>query len=113
MSTQVVAIVSQTCTNCSRFIDAQARTPSGREQVRIVDVATIPESQRGGLTAVPTLILPTGRRLVGTEAFKWLDQFATDIEPDAFGGFGALPFSDLSASIGFADFDRKFSDIHQ
>ena len=84
MSTQVVAIVSQTCTNCSRFIDALARTPSGREQVRIVDVATIPESQRGGL-----------------------------IEPDAFGGFGALPFSDLSASIGFADFDRKFSDIHQ
>lgn len=105
------AVISAECTNCVRFVDALKRTKTAVEQVRLVDVATLDESQRVGLTAVPTLILRDGRRLVGTDAFQWLDQFAAEVEPDAFGGFGALPFSDITADIGFATFNDPYTSI--
>ena len=105
------AVISTGCTNCVRFVDALKRTKTAAERVRLVDVATLDESQRTGLTAVPTLILGDGRRLVGTDAFQWLDQFAAEVEPDAFGGFGALPFSDITADIGFATFSDPYTAI--
>lgn len=105
----VVAVVSAECTNCARFVDALRRTKSAGP-VNLVDVATLDQHQRAGLTAVPTLIVD-GRRLVGTEAFKWLDQFAEDADLDAFDGFGALPYSDISADIGFATFSKPYSSI--
>jgi hypothetical protein len=105
------AVISSECTNCARFVDALKRTKTGAQQVRLIDVATLNDSQRAGLTAVPTLVLRDGRRLVGTDAFQWLDQFADEVEPDAFGGFGALPFSDITADIGFATFNDPYTSI--
>ncbi len=107
----IVAIVSSECTNCKRFVDALRMSKTGSSMVGVVDVATLGEKQRNGLKAVPTLVLQNGKHLVGTEAFKWLDQFSEEIEPDAFGGFGALPFSDVQADIGFAMFSDPYASI--
>ena len=107
----IVAIVSPECTNCKRFLDALNMSKTGSSMVNVVNVASLNDSQRSGLKAVPTLVLQNGKHLVGTEAFKWLDQFSQEIEPDAFGGFGALPYSDVDADIGFATFSNPYAAI--
>lgn len=107
----IVAIVSPECTNCARFVDALRMSKTGSGMVTVVNVSSLSESQRAGLRAVPTLVLQNGKHLVGTDAFKWLDQFSEEIEPQAFGGFGALPFSDVQADIGFAMFSDPYSTI--
>lgn len=107
----IVAVVSPECTNCARFVDALKMSKTGSEMVTVVNVASLTDAQRAGLRAVPTLVLQNGKHLVGTDAFKWLDQFSEEIEPQAFGGFGALPFSDVNANIGFATFNDPYSSI--
>lgn len=107
----IVAIISPECTNCARFVDALKMSKTGSSMVTVMNLASLTDAQRSGLRAVPTLVLQNGKHLVGTDAFKWLDQFSEEIEPQAFGGFGALPFSDVQADIGFAMFSDPYSTI--
>ncbi len=87
------------CINCQRFIDALGRAKGA--DVKLVNVMSLSPAQRVGITAVPTLVLAGGKKLTGTEAFAWLDQFRGD--PDPFFGFGGLTFSDLGNEVGYAE----------
>ena len=86
------------CPNCTRFIDALGRAKGA--DVRLVNISDLSKQQRAGITAVPTLLLPGGQKLTGTQAFEYLDKFRGD--PDPFFGFSDLTFSDVGG-IGYAE----------
>ena len=101
-------IFSAQCPNCTRFIEALARTPIARD-VAMMDVATLSRDQLSGLVAVPSLVTD-GQTLCGTKAFEWLKQFEAEVEVDGFSvGSGSLAFSDVSNAQGYATYADDFS----
>jgi len=108
-SPQHTLLYSPQCPNCSRFIDALSRTPAARE-VALVDVSTLGASQLARVSAVPALVLATGGTLYGTKAFEWLKQYEGDMDLDGFDGEnGALAFSDVSSTQGYASYSTVYS----
>ena len=101
-------IVSRNCVNCNRLLDTLSTIENSG--IKAVDYSVLTPMQRVGITAVPTLILNNGRRLVGTECFSWIDSINTS-EPDGFDisdMHDGLVFSDVSASIGYAVRDTTY-----
>ena len=96
MAPQGTLVYHPDCLNCKRFIDGLRRVRGA--SVTLMHVDSLKPAQRASLRVVPTLVLTDGRVLDGTDAFAWLGQF--EANPDSFGGFGALPFSDLDDAIG-------------
>lgn len=98
---------SPRCPNCTRFLDGLRRSSEARDSVQVVDIDVAPTR---GVQYVPTVVLPTGQVLVGTKAFEWLRQHASDgeLEPYPLAGSRGLAFSDLS-SAGHAQFAEAFS----
>ena len=102
-------LISAQCPNCVRFVDALSRT-SARTDVALVDVATLPPDQLARVSAVPALVLVNGSIMYGTKAFEWLKQYEGDVELDGFGGEnGALAFSDVSSTQGYASYSQHCS----
>lgn len=106
-------LYSTQCPNCTRFIDALART-SAAGSVRLVDVATLSPAQVARVSAVPALITPTGGTMYGTQAFEWLKQYEADIPLESFAlganGLGTgLAFSDVEATQSYAMHSETFS----
>ncbi|AGE53819.1 hypothetical protein PBCVIL3A_222L [Paramecium bursaria Chlorella virus IL3A] len=103
MSTAIV-IISSECTNCKRFLDALSAVKN--HGVQPVDYSVLTPMQRVGINAVPTLILNGGKRLVGTDCFKWLHEKYGNVEPDGFEGFDSctdgLTFSSVNDPMGYS-----------
>lgn len=109
MQARHALLYSTQCPNCSRFIDALGRTPAA-SQVTLVDVATLNPTQLARVNAVPALVMPNGSTLYGTKAFEWLKQYEADVELDGFAGEnGALAFSDVTSSQGYAHYAQGYS----
>ena len=108
---QHLLIVSRECSNCKRLLDAVSKVKNSG--ISAVEYSILTPMQRVGLTAVPTLILDNGQRLVGTECFTWLnDKFPVD--PDGFEGFDnddGLVFSNIESSMGYAQTGTRWADI--
>lgn len=102
-------LYSTQCPNCSRFIDALSRTSAAAE-TSLVDIATLNPTQLARVSAVPALVLSSGSTLYGTKAFEWLKQYEADVELDGFDGEnGALAFSDVSSTQGYANYAQSYS----
>lgn len=107
MATHTLIYAPQ-CPNCVRLIGALDRT-SMRNQVARVDVNTLSEAQMRSITAVPTIITPSGARLVGTRAFEWLKEFEGDMELDSYSCARGLAYSDVSSDQALATFAQPYS----
>lgn len=104
-------IYSPQCPNCQRFIESLDRVPSGAD-VRRVDVNALDPAAYSRVTAVPTLVLPTGRALVGSDAFGWLKQFDSQVELGGWsGGGGRLAFSAIDGTSPLVDFAPRYGDF--
>lgn len=110
---QHLLIVSRECSNCQRFLDALSMVKNSG--IQAVDYSILTPIQRVGITAVPTLILDNGKRLVGTDCFTWLNERFANVEPDGFDGFdnddNGLMFSNVESSIGYAQIDRTWAEL--
>ena len=110
---QGIVIVSSECTNCKRFLDALKAVKD--HGIQPVDYSILTPIQRVGITAVPTLILQGGKRLVGTDCFKWLNDKYSNVEPDGFDGFDScsdgLTFSSVNDSIGYSQYDSGYASL--
>ena len=102
MTSQGVLVVSSECVNCRRFLDSLSKVKN--HGISAVEYSALTPTQKIGIEAVPTLILNNGKRLVGTDVFKWLSEtHASKMEVQGFVGFDAsneLAFSDVGDSVG-------------
>lgn len=103
---QATVYYTPRCNNCLRFIGNLQRSPSARQAVAVVDVDETPVR---GIDYVPAVVLTTGQMYVGTKAFEWLRQHATDtaLEP-ANAGAGSLAFSEVYG-LGHVRYYESFS----
>ena len=107
-----LAIVSTECTNCKRFVGALEKIQN--HGLIVADYSSLTPTQQTSISAVPTVILNSGKRLVGTSAFKWLTEtFYANMEPDAFHGFDNcdLSFSDINDSVGYCTFQTNYAEL--
>lgn len=98
---------SPRCPNCARFLDGLQRSSAARQAAVLVNVDLTPTR---GVEFVPAVVTVSGQALVGTKAFEWLREFASDaaLEPYPLAGQRGLAFSDL-ASAGQARFADAYS----
>ncbi|ABT14672.1 hypothetical protein NY2A_B273L [Paramecium bursaria Chlorella virus NY2A] len=112
MSTGIV-IISSECTNCKRFLDALRSIKN--HGIQPVDYSVLTPMQRVGINAVPTLILEGGKRLVGTDCFKWLHDKSANVEPDGFDGFDScadgLTFSSVNDDVGYSSHGYQYAPL--
>ena len=103
-----VAFISDRCPNCQRFVDATRASPSATKNVQLVNVDSLPPSQRASLQVVPTVQTHAGQVLAGTKAFEFLKQFEADTEFEAFDGLGCggLEFSSCLEGEGASKFQK-------
>jgi hypothetical protein len=83
--------------------------------ISVVEYSILTPVQKNGIGAVPTLILNNGKRLVGTDVFKWLSEtHASSMEIQGFAGFdntNELAFSDFGDSVGYCKFSTGYAEL--
>jgi hypothetical protein len=112
MESTGLAIVSSECTNCRRFVEALGKVEN--HGLIVADYSSLMPEQKKSISAVPTVILNSGKKLVGTSAFTWLTEtFYANMEPDAFQGFDncELSYSDINDSVGYCTFQTNYAEL--
>ena len=74
----VVLYYSTACTGCARVLDILRRL-QGQVAAQAHDVNMLHPQQRQRLSAVPTMVLPDGRVVVGAACLEWLSQFSAPL----------------------------------
>ena len=104
--------VSGRCPNCARFLDAYAQRAGGEPRfgetmapkLRVMEVGTMDRNQLVvmGIRMVPTVVLQTGERYAGQDAFAWVSQFYAPLDAACSAGSCAssLGYSDLAPTAG-------------
>ena len=103
MESKGLVVVSSECTNCQRFVEILNRVKN--HGIVIVDYSTLTPTQRLQVQAVPTLILNSGKRLVGTDVFTWVSEtHYASLEPSAYDTEGDdLTFSSVNDPVGYCE----------
>lgn len=112
MESNGLVIVSSGCPNCKRFMDSMSRVKN--HGFAIADYSALTPVQKSNISAVPTVILNNGGRMVGTNAFTWLSEtFLDSMEPSGFGGFENenLSYSDIGDSVGYCKYQDGYADL--
>jgi hypothetical protein len=110
---QGVLVVSSQCTNCRRLLDSLSTIKN--HGISVVEYSALTPTQKVGIEAVPTLVLNNGKRLVGTDVFKWLaETHSSNMEIQGFSGFdnaNELVFSDFGDSVGYCKFSTGYAEL--
>lgn len=112
MESNGLVIVSSGCPNCKRFLDSMSRVKN--HGFIISDYSALTPVQKSNISAVPTVILNNGARMVGTTAFTWLSEtFSNSMEPSGFGGFENvdLSYSDIGDSVGYCKYQDGYAEL--
>jgi hypothetical protein len=112
MESQGLIIVSSECSNCGRFLEALNRVKN--HGFTVADYSALTPLQKSNIQAVPTVILNSGKRLVGTNAFTWLSEtYYASLEPAGYGGFDncELSFSSVNDSVGYCMTPTGYADL--
>ena len=112
-SSHGVLVVSSQCTNCRRFLDSLSTIKN--HGISVVEYSALTPTQKVGIEAVPTLVLTNGKRLIGTDVFKWLSEtYSSKMEVRGFAGFdniNELAFSDFGDSVGYCNFSTGYAEL--
>jgi len=110
---QGLLIISTECPNCKRVLETLSKIKN--HGLVIVDYSVLTPMQRVGIDAVPTLVLNSGKRLVGTDVFKYINEtLYSQMEIDGFAGFDNsddLAFSSVGDSVGYCDFTHSYAEL--
>lgn len=111
-NTQGLLIISTECPNCKRVLETLSKIKN--HGLVVVDYSALTPMQRVGIDAVPTLVLNSGKRLVGTDVFKWVNEtLYSKMEIDGFAGFDndELAFSSVGDSVGYCDSTTSYAEL--
>jgi len=103
MESKGLAVISTECTNCRRFIEILGKVKN--HGIIVADYSTLTPVQRLQVQAVPTVILNSGKKLVGTDVFTWINEtYASVLEPSAYNiDDEELSFSNVDDPVGYCD----------
>lgn len=111
MESQGLIVVSSECTNCHRVMEILGKIKD--HGIVIADYSILTPAQRLQVQAVPTLILNSGKRLVGTDVFTWVSEtHYASLEPSAYDMEGdGLAFSSVNDPIGYCESSSGYANL--
>jgi hypothetical protein len=79
----------------------------------VADYSTLTPVQRLQVQAVPTLILNSGKKLVGTDVFTWVSEtHYASLEPSAYDMDGDdLIFSSVNDPVGYCESSSGYANL--
>jgi hypothetical protein len=111
MESKGLVIVSSECINCKRFVEILNKVKD--HCLVVVDYSTLTPVQRLQVQAVPTLILNSGKKLVGTDVFTWVSEtHYASLEPSAYDMDGDdLIFSSVNDPVGYCESSSGYANL--
>lgn len=111
MESKGLAVVSSECTNCNRFMEILGKIKN--HGIVSVDYSSLTPTQRLQVQAVPTLILNSGKKLVGTDVFTWISETHYDsLDPSAYDMEGdELIFSSVNDPVGYCESSSGYATL--
>lgn len=106
-------IISKECTNCLKLVETLQRIKG--HNIIIVEYNSLTPMQRVGITAVPTLIENSGKRIVGTAVFEFVNEkFYQKMQIDGFDGFDTdeLGFSNVDDPVGLGHIATSYASLN-
>ena len=111
MESKGLVVVSSECVNCIRFMEILGKIKN--HGIVVADYSSLTPVQRLQVQAVPTLILNSGKRLVGTDVFTWVSEtHYASLEPSAYDMEGdELAFSSVNDPVGYCDSSSCYANL--
>jgi hypothetical protein len=112
MESKGLVVVSSECLNCKRFMEILGKVKD--HGIIVADYSSLTPAQRINIQAVPTLILNSGKRLVGTDVFTWVSEmYASSLEPSAYDMDGGddLIFSSVNDPVGYCESSSGYANL--
>ena len=111
MESKGLVVVSSECTNCRRFMEILGKIQN--HGIVVADYSTLTPTQRLQVQAVPTLILNSGKKLVGTDVFTWISEMhSSSLEPSAYDMEGDdLTFSSVNDPVGYCESSSGYANL--
>lgn len=93
------AFIARECSNCERLVQSIRQSPSATQEIRIVDIANLPQHNLNRLNVVPTIQTADRQVLEGGKAFQFLmDNYQDDTELHGVGVVSNWTGSTLEAT---------------
>ena len=112
MESKGLVVVSSECTNCRRFMEILGKIKN--HGIVVADYSTLTPTQRLQVQAVPTLILNSGKKLIGTDVFTWVSEvYSSSLEPSAYDmdGGDELIFSSVNDPVGYCESSSGYANM--
>jgi hypothetical protein len=111
MESKGLVVVSSECINCKRFMEILNKVKD--HGIVVADYSTLTPVQRLQVQAVPTLILNSGKKLVGTDVFTWVSEtHYASLEPSAYDMDGDdLIFSSVNDPVGYCESSSGYANL--
>ena len=111
MESKGLVVVSSECTNCKRFMEILNKIKN--HGIVVADYSSLTPVQKLQVQAVPTLILNSGKKLVGTDVFTWVSEtHSSSLEPSSYDmDSGDIAFSSVGDPVGYCEFSSGYAEL--